>query len=94
MSLLFNIIGVLGVISFFIDFVLLQLEVLTVRDYLYQWLNVLGGGLLVISLLYHWNIAAIISNSMWTTVSIACIIRIYIQKRREKNVKSFIRSPN
>jgi phosphatidylglycerophosphate synthase len=52
-----DLIGIFGVIVIILAYVLLQLEKIDTKDLLFSLLNTLGAFLIIVSLLYDWNLA-------------------------------------
>ena len=65
-----NICGVLGMICFILAYGLQQAHVVT-RDHVrYQLLNLVGAGLLIASLLVHWNLPALVLEIVWVFITL------------------------
>jgi hypothetical protein len=72
-----EIIGILGVIVIIIAYILLQVEKMDAKDLGFSVLNTLGAFLIIISLLYDWNLASFIMESTWMMISLYGIIKYY-----------------
>lgn len=69
--------GILGVIVIIIAYLLLQLEKMDAKDLGFSVLNTIGALLIIISLLYDWNLASFIMESTWMMVSLYGIVKYY-----------------
>ena len=81
---LIDLIGILGVIIIIIGYMLLQLGKMDASDLSFSVLNTLGAFLIIISLLYDWNLASFIMEFTWMMISLYGIIKHYKLKRREE----------
>ena len=80
----FNIIGLIGTAITIIAYLLSSFNLLQV-GILYQAMNFIGSMLLVISLTSHFNMPAIILETIWCAISISALVRILIKQRKRKN---------
>ncbi len=80
MALLFNSIGILGVLSCLLAFFLLQIGKLRSDHVNYSALNLLGSIGILISLIYQWNLSAFLMEVTWGLLSFYGVVRYY-QKR-------------
>lgn len=69
--------GILGVIVIIIAYILLQLEKMDAKDLGFSALNTLGALLIIVSLLYDWNLASFIMESTWMMISLYGIVKYY-----------------
>ncbi len=69
--------GILGVIVIIIAYILLQLEKMDAKDLGFSVLNTLGALLIIVSLLYDWNLASFIMESTWMMISLYGIVKYY-----------------
>ena len=60
-----DIVGLAGAIFYLIAYALLQLRILSVEDGRYTLLNILGGVLLIYSLIWNFNLGSLISQVAW-----------------------------
>ncbi|HSX13196.1 MAG TPA: hypothetical protein VLE96_02100 [Chlamydiales bacterium] len=74
MSEISDYVGIFGVLLILICYFLLQTSVLKVKDFFYSFLNLIGAICLLISLLYHWNLASVVIEIAWMMISIYGII--------------------
>lgn len=70
LDFLFNALGIAGGLCFMIAFALLQTERLKSDSYPYLLLNLAGAVLLLISLLWDWNLPAFLLETIWALISI------------------------
>ena len=74
--------GLLGVIALLFAFFLLQAGKLHGNGFVYQLLNALGAGAVLISLFYAFNLSAFLMELAWLAVSIYGMVRGIRAKRR------------
>ena len=60
-----DLVGLTGVAAYLAAYALLQLRRLEVDDSLYLGLNAFGGVALLFSLIYNFNLAAVVTQSLW-----------------------------
>jgi predicted membrane protein len=77
--------GIFGVIIIIIAYILLQLEKMDAKDLGFSILNTIGALLIIISLLYDWNLASFIMEATWMMVSLYGIIKYYKMKKTQQN---------
>jgi len=84
--MIYDLIGILGVIMILIAYALVQLGKLHVKDLSYSLLNTFGAFLILISLLIDFNLPAFLMEFFWLIFSILGIYK-YIQNKntKEKN---------
>lgn len=80
-----DLIGILGVFVIIVAYMLLQLEKMAAKDLSFSVLNTLGALLIIISLLYDWNLASFLMESIWMLISLYGILKYYKLKKREEN---------
>jgi hypothetical protein len=80
-----DLIGILGVFIIIVAYMLLQLEKMDAQDLSFSVLNTLGALLIIISLLYDWNLASFLMESIWMLISLYGILKYYKLKKREEN---------
>ena len=74
--------GLLGVIALLFAFFLLQAGKLHGNGFVYQLLNALGAGAVLVSLFYAFNLSAFLMELAWLAVSIYGMVRGMRAKRR------------
>jgi multisubunit Na+/H+ antiporter MnhB subunit len=70
-----DLIGILGVVVIIIAYMLLQLEKIDAKDLNFSVLNALGSFLIIISLIYNWNLASFFMESTWMALSLYGILK-------------------
>lgn len=75
MDLLANIAGLVGVLCFLLAYFLLQNGKVTHNGGPYLGLNLLGALLVMVSLLYDWNLPAFLLEAAWALISMYGIYR-------------------
>ena len=75
MNILFNTIGILGVGLVTFAYLLQQLGKLTMNDYRYLYLNLLGAIALAISLMWNWNLPSFVIQCAWVIITIYGILK-------------------
>lgn len=80
-DILFNGIGLIGVVLCLAGFLLLQMGKLTGQQLTYIWLNLLGSSGILISLLHDWNLASFFIEAAWLLISLYGLIRYTITKK-------------
>ncbi len=82
---LFEFIGVAGFLSYIASFALLQLQVISGNGYLYPFLNVLGAGLVLISLMDAFNLASLLIQVSWIVIGIGGMsLKFWTEMRKPK----------
>lgn len=71
----FDLVGNIGVFLVVLAFYLLQTERLTSRDIRYSLLNLTGAILLLISLMFNWNLSSVIIELFWIGISLIGIFK-------------------
>ncbi|HEX5873352.1 MAG TPA: hypothetical protein VFY60_01810 [Pyrinomonadaceae bacterium] len=72
-----DLIGNIGVIVLVITYGMLQLNKLSSDALAYSLLNAVGAGLIVISLLYDFNLSALLMEVFWVLISLLGIYRYF-----------------
>ncbi len=80
-----DLIGIIGVFVTIVAYMLLQLEKMAAKDLSFSALNTLGALLIIISLLYDWNLASFLMEAIWMLISLYGILKYYKLKKREDN---------
>jgi hypothetical protein len=73
----FDFIGLIGVVLIIGTYLLLQLDKLKSDSLNFSLLNCLGAGLILISLIVKFNIAAFVIELFWALISLIGIIRYF-----------------
>jgi hypothetical protein len=75
-------VGNVGVIVLIITYLMLQLNKLSSDGLAYSALNALGAGLIVVSLLFNFNLSALIVEVFWVLISFVGIFRYFRSRIR------------
>ncbi|HET6979172.1 MAG TPA: hypothetical protein VFI24_22770 [Pyrinomonadaceae bacterium] len=70
-------VGNVGVVILMITYLMLQLNKLPSDGLLYSLLNAIGAGLIVISLLFNFNLSALLVEVFWVLISLVGIYRYF-----------------
>lgn len=66
-------------------YLLLQMGKLRINDLSYSLANIIGAALVLISLLYSFNLSAFLVEGFWLLISLFGLIKHFSSARREKN---------
>jgi hypothetical protein len=75
-----DLVGNVGVVMLMITYLMLQLNKLRSDELAYSLLNAIGASLIVISLLYDFNLSALLMEVFWVLISFVGIYRYFRQK--------------
>jgi len=75
-----DLVGNVGVVVLMITYLMLQLNKLRSDELAYSLLNAIGASLIVISLLYDFNLSALLMEVFWVLISFVGIYRYFRQK--------------
>lgn len=81
MDILFNTIGTVGVFLILLAYFLITRGKLTGESLKYHLLNLVGASLLLISLMWDWNLPSVIIELCWIAISIYGLTKIYRAKK-------------
>ena len=70
-------VGNIGVVILMITYLMLQLNKLSSDSLSYSVLNALGAGLIVVSLLFDFNLSALLMEVFWVLISFVGIYRYF-----------------
>ncbi len=76
-----DLLGIIGVVLIVATYMLLQLEKLSAMSFLYSAANGLGASLILVSLIYDFNLSAFIIEAFWLLISIFGIMRYFSRNR-------------
>jgi len=76
-SLIADLVGMLGTTLVVAAYMLLQLEKLDAKSYAYSVLNLFGAIFLMLSLLVHFNLASMVIEIFWIAASIIGIWQVW-----------------
>lgn len=82
-DILFNAVGIIGVILILLGYYLITKGSLTGDDLGYHLMNLCGAVLLLISLMWTWNLPSVIIELCWMSISIWGIFRILRRKNND-----------
>ena len=80
--MIYDAVGLAGVAAIIAAFFLLQADQVRYDDYSYLALNGAGAALIIVSLIYAFNLAAFVMESIWVAISIYGAVK---RGRRERN---------
>ena len=72
-----DLVGNIGVVILMITYLMLQLNKLSSDSLAYSVLNAVGAGLIVISLLFDFNLSALLMEVFWVLISFVGIYRYF-----------------
>ncbi len=73
----YDIVGTVGVALIAVTYLLLQIGKLKSEDIRYSLLNGLGASLVIVSLLWEFNLAAFLMEAFWVLISIVGLLRYF-----------------
>ncbi len=76
----FDVIGFAGVVLIVIAYLLLQLNKMPSKNPAYSFLNALGALLVMISLLFDFNLSAFLMEAFWFLISLFGLARTLVSK--------------
>jgi hypothetical protein len=76
----YDLIGSIGVLIVIITYFLLQTERIKSESIYYSILNAIGSGLIILSLIFNFNLAALIQELFWVLISIYGIAKCFLKK--------------
>ena len=79
----FDLIGLSGVAVILLTYFLLQMEKMASTSLAYSLLNILGSGLIMVSLSVNWNLSSVVIEVFWTVISLIGVYK-YFKKRKAK----------
>jgi paired small multidrug resistance pump len=80
----YDIAGTTGVGLIVIAYLLLQLHRLQAEDILYLALNAIGAALVIVSLLYVFNLSAFVMEAFWLLISVFGLIKTITRRSAEQ----------
>ena len=75
-----DLIGNIGVVVLMTAYLMLQLNKLSSDGLAYSLLNAIGASLIIVSLLYAFNLSALLMEVFWVLISFVGIYRYFRQK--------------
>lgn len=76
-----DLIGIFGVALIVIAYILLQVEKMDSKDLSFSILNSIGALMILLSLLYDWNLASFLMEFIWLMISLYGVLK-YFKSRR------------
>ncbi len=73
-------VGNVGVVLILLSYLLLQLDKLDLKSLAYSLINALGAVLIIVSLLYNFNLSSMIIELVWLSISLYAIVRYFLQR--------------
>jgi hypothetical protein len=70
-----DIIGFMGVSSILLAYFLLRADFLSSNSVGYSLINLLGSGMIMFSLFFHWNTPAVFMETAWMSISFYGIVK-------------------
>ena len=74
---LLDLIGNVGVVVLMIAYLMLQLNKLSSNGLAYSLLNAIGASLIIVSLIYDFNLSALLMEVFWVLISFVGIYRYF-----------------
>jgi len=69
--------GNIGVVLIIIDYLLLQLNRISSISLSYSLLNAVGASLIIISLIFNFNLSAFVMEAIWVVISLFSLYRYF-----------------
>ncbi len=82
-----DLLGIIGVVLILVTYLLMQLEKLSARSFSYSATNGLGALLILVSLMYDFNLSAFIIEAIWLLISIYGVVRYFSCNRPKAAAK-------
>jgi hypothetical protein len=76
----YDLIGSIGVSIIIVTYFLLQTERIKSENIYYSILNVFGSSLIILSLIFNFNLAALIQEAFWVLISIYGVAKCFLKK--------------
>lgn len=72
-----DLIGIVGVVVLMLTYLMLQLQKLSSDGLAYSLLNAIGASLIIVSLLFNFNLSALLIEVFWVLISLVGIYRYF-----------------
>jgi len=79
-----DIIGISGVLIIVVAYILMQIDRMDPKGFLFSLLNTIGAIFILISLLYDWNLASFVMEVIWLSLSLYGTIKGYKMAKKSK----------
>lgn len=76
-----DLIGIFGVALIVIAYILLQVEKMDAKDLSFSILNSIGALMILISLIYDWNLASFLMEFIWLMISLYGVLKYFKSQR-------------
>lgn len=83
---IYDLIGCLGTVVILITYAMLQLSKLESKSFIYSLLNLIGALLILFSLFFSWNLAAVFMEGAWVVLSCYGVINALRLRRRKERI--------
>lgn len=84
-------VGCCGTFIVLIAYILLQTRKLNSHNFLFSFLNFVGGLMILVSLLYCWNLAAVAMEVSWVTISAFGMLKILFPHGQRRRKRIFVK---
>ncbi len=79
---IYDVLGNIGVFFIILTYFLLQIRKLSSESLFYSALNALGASLIIVSLLFDFNLSAFIMEAFWVMISLIGIGKHYLPRKK------------
>lgn len=76
MQLLSNLASISGAACVIIAYFLVSSNKLSAQSTRYQWLNLIGAVLIMLSLYHYWNIGTFIIEVVWIVIAVMALVKL------------------
>ena len=80
----YDVVGLVGVVAILAGYFLLQQGRLGRDDMVYSVLNAVGSAAILLSLVYDFNLSALVIEGLWLVISLYGIARLLMGRSRER----------
>lgn len=85
-----NAVGIVGVVFTLTAYYLLNVNKLSSTSMVYLLLNCMGSTLVLFSLMFHWNLSSVITESAWISISLVGVYRVRRARKKLQELPSNI----
>lgn len=78
---LYDLLGSLGAATLILAYFLLQLDRIKSTSFWYSLLNAVGAALILVSLIFDFNLPSLIIEAFWLIISLYGIIKFFLQRK-------------
>lgn len=86
---IYDFIGNIGVVCLIAAFVLIQSGRVKSEDFLYPFMNLIGGSCVIVSLFSEFNLSTLLINSFWVLISLWGLITNYLSAQAKSSCLKF-----